>query len=151
VGSREGPLLAAEQLAFDEVGRQGGTVHRDHGPVLPAAHAVDGVGHHPLSRTRLAEDEDGRVRGGHLPDPEQDIIQSVAAAHDLLETQPLTQLLAQVDVLFFQLQLQSLDLLELFPEPGLHLLALVTSMETPIRRSAVPMPGKAVREHKSSG
>ncbi len=70
VGPREGPLFAAEELALDEVGRKGGAVHRDHGPVFPDAQLVDGMGRHPLPGAGLPEDEDGGIGGGHLLDAE---------------------------------------------------------------------------------
>ena len=53
----EGALLVAEQLAFDEVRRQGRAVDRDERRASAGARLVDGVGQQLLAGARLAEEQ----------------------------------------------------------------------------------------------
>ncbi len=73
---------------------------------------MDGVCHHPLPRSRLAEDQDGRIGGRRLPDPKENVLELVTASNDLLEARLLPELLAQVEVLLFKTLLEILDLLQ---------------------------------------
>ena len=63
--AREAPLRMAEQLALEQLGRNGGHVHRDERPAGARAQAVGRPCEQLLARSRLAEDEDrqGRARG----------------------------------------------------------------------------------------
>ena len=66
-GSRKGAFLAAEQLAFNEGARQGGTVDLDHGSVPARTAVVNGTGQQLLPRARFPQQQNGRVGGRHLP------------------------------------------------------------------------------------
>ena len=58
-GPGEGTLLVAEQLTFDEFGRDGGAVELDEGAVAARAGAVDGASHQLLPYPGFAQDADG--------------------------------------------------------------------------------------------
>ena len=84
VGAGVGALLAAEQLALDQVGGEGGAVDGDERAVAARAAAMDGARQEFLARAGLAE-EQHRGRGrGHLRHPEHDETQGVTVADDLV-------------------------------------------------------------------
>ena len=83
VGAGEGALLVAEDLRLDEVLRQGGAVQGDERRVLPRAVVPDRVRHELLAGAALALDEHRRVRGRHLPDERQDVLELPAFADEL--------------------------------------------------------------------
>ena len=51
------PFLVAEQLGFDQSGRNRPAVDRHERLLGPRAHAMDGVGHQLLARAALAHDQ----------------------------------------------------------------------------------------------
>jgi hypothetical protein len=64
VGAREGPLLVAEQLRFDQLLGNGRAVHLDERALAPGRKCVDGPRHQLLAAAVLAVDEDAAVGGG---------------------------------------------------------------------------------------
>ena len=68
VRAGEDALAVAEQLALDQLLRNGGAVHLDEGLFGAQALGVDGVGHQLLARAALAVDQDAAVGGGHQRD-----------------------------------------------------------------------------------
>src|SRR5262249_58444172 len=83
-GPGEGALFVAEQLALDQSGRQGGTVDRDEGFLLPPAAGMDRPRDEFLAGPRLARDENRGVRSRDAPDAVEDGRQSRALPDDLL-------------------------------------------------------------------
>ena len=69
-GDRAGEraLLVAEQLAFEQLGRDGAAVDGDEGPLAARAGVVDGAGRELLARARFAEDQHARIVGSDLAD-----------------------------------------------------------------------------------
>src|SRR5262245_21276259 len=74
-----------EQLAFDQAGRQGGTVDPDKWLFLALARGVDGPGHQLLARAGLTRDEYRSVRRGDTANVSEDGLQRTALADNLLE------------------------------------------------------------------
>ena len=58
----EGPFLVAEDLAFQQIARDGGTVDGNERPVAPLAELVKRLGAQFLSGATLARDENGGLR-----------------------------------------------------------------------------------------
>ena len=58
----KGPGLVAEDLAFDQVARDGGAVDRDERPCRARAALVKQVGDNLLAAARRAGDQDRRIR-----------------------------------------------------------------------------------------
>jgi hypothetical protein len=102
-GPREGPLLVSEQLGLQELLGQRGAIDRHEGPGRPGAVGVNGAGDELLSRAGLAQDQDVRLRARRLPDELEDLGHGGATTDDVLQTQHLLELLAQVPVLEVQL------------------------------------------------
>ena len=66
-GAGEGSSLVAEQLAFEEPGRNGGTVQRDERKVPARAQAVNRARHQLLPRAGFPQDQHGRIgRSNHF-------------------------------------------------------------------------------------
>ena len=99
IGPGERALFPAEQFAFDEVRRHCRAVDRYHRPVLAGTPAVDGARHHSLAGAGLAKEEDCRILGRHLLDPEEYIRDGIALPDDLAEVVLPGNILLQVDVL----------------------------------------------------
>ena len=78
-------LLVAEQLAFQQAGRNGGAVELDKRPVAPRAQPVDGARQQLLAGARLSLDQHCGVGGGYRFDLLQYLAQAGALAHDVLE------------------------------------------------------------------
>src|SRR5712691_4693664 len=66
--AREGPPLVAEELGFEQGGRERRAVDGDEGALPHVRVAVNGPGHELLARARLAADEHGGGGGGHAHD-----------------------------------------------------------------------------------
>ncbi len=66
-GSGEGTVRIAEQLAFQQVPVQSGTVDGHKGTVLPGTGIVDPLGEHLLAGARFAVDHHGELRRGEIP------------------------------------------------------------------------------------
>ena len=98
----EGALLVAEELAFNERRGQGGAVYRDERPVAPRAVRVERAGEQFLAGAGLAEEQDGRVRVGDLPDLLQSRPEGRASPDDLTEVVGLVELRVEIDVLGLQ-------------------------------------------------
>jgi hypothetical protein len=86
----------AEELGFDERGREGGTVDRDEGAVATPAPTMERVGEQSLAGAGLTEEQDGRVRRRDLLDPSEDLAEPRARPDDLVEPARLANLLAEV-------------------------------------------------------
>ena len=82
-GPREGPLLEAEQLAFQQGFGQGAAVHGHEGPLGPVGIAVDEPGHHFLAGAAFAREQHRGVRAGDLADEGVDLPHDGAHAHQL--------------------------------------------------------------------
>ena len=67
-GPGKGPFHITEQLAFQQIFRQSGTIHRHKGTVLAKAFTVDGAGCQFLSGAAFSGDQDIGGRGRHQPD-----------------------------------------------------------------------------------
>jgi hypothetical protein len=61
----------------------------------------------------VSEDKNSRVCRGHLPHPEQDIVEGFAASDDFPEALSLPEFLAQADVLLFKPLFELLNFLQL--------------------------------------
>ncbi len=68
LGPGKRPLAMAEQLAFDQVLRQGAAVDRHQRHLRPQALIVQRPGDQFLAGARLAHHQHGRIGGGHLGD-----------------------------------------------------------------------------------
>src|SRR5208337_3301822 len=68
VGPGEGALLVPEQLALEQVLRDGRTVERQKRRPSPAAVLIDGAGDQFLTGAALAGDQHGDVLGGDAAD-----------------------------------------------------------------------------------
>ena len=66
-GAGEGPLHVAEQLAFQQLGGDGGTVERHEGP-HPAGELMQGAGHQLLAGAGLPLHQHGSIGGRHSGD-----------------------------------------------------------------------------------
>ncbi len=84
-GARERAAHVAEELALEEVLRQGGAVDGDEGMVPARPLEMDGPGGHLLARPALPRDEHGRVGRGHLLDEDIDLLHRPALADHMLE------------------------------------------------------------------
>src|SRR6185503_446452 len=80
LGTGEGPALVAEQFAFQEVFRDGGTVDRDKWSIGPRAVLIDGTGDEFLARSSFAPDEDRDGLGGDATDFLADLLHGAARA-----------------------------------------------------------------------
>ena len=98
----EGALLVAEELAFDERRGEGGAVHRDERACRARAERVDGAGEQLLAGAGLAEEQDGRVRVGDLPDLLQNRPEGRAPPDHLAEVVGLVELRVEIDILGLQ-------------------------------------------------
>src|SRR5437016_5657698 len=81
-GTGEGAALVAEELALQEAGGDGGAVELDERATAPGAERVDQAADQLLASSRLAPDEDGRIRRGHTLDPTDDSPERQAPADD---------------------------------------------------------------------
>ena len=70
----EGALLMAEKLALQEVFGNGAAVDHDERIRLTDAEPVHGAGHELLAGAAFPHDQDGGVRGRHLPDDGEDLL-----------------------------------------------------------------------------
>ncbi len=108
-GAREGPALVAEELAFDEVGRQGGAIDLDERPLPASAGTVNRPGDQLLARAGFSEDEGGRIGGGNLIHLVEHVFQCIAAADDLLKIVYGADFLLEVGTFGFELRFVALD------------------------------------------
>ena len=88
VGPGERPLAMAEQLAFDQVLRQGAAIDRHQRHFRPQALIVQRPGDQFLARARLAHDQHGRIGGGHLGDQAADELHAGRVADQLRASLP---------------------------------------------------------------
>ena len=102
---REGPLLVAEQLRFQQVLGQRRAVDGNEGPRGALAVGVDGPRHQLLARPGLSQHEDIGLGARGLLDQLEHADHGGAAPDDVLEAERLLELLAEVAVLESQLAL----------------------------------------------
>src|SRR5262249_36918463 len=81
----EGAALVAEELTFEEAGRDGGAVELDEGTTAPGTERVDQATDQLLARSRLASDEDRRIRRGDALDQAEDLLERLTVADDSME------------------------------------------------------------------
>ncbi len=99
-----------EELAFQEVLRNGRAVHRDEGGFPARAAGVDGPGDQFLARPGLAGDEDGGFGVGHLAHHGEDPLHGAGGPHDAVELGAPGKLLLQQAVLLGEpLELEPLE------------------------------------------
>ena len=79
IGAGEGALLVAEQLAFQQLGRDGAAVDGDERPLPARAGVVDGAGRELLAGARLAEDQHAGIVRGDLADQARHIANAPAS------------------------------------------------------------------------
>ena len=84
-GARERTALVAEQLAQEELAREGPAVHRLEPGAAAAAQPVKRGRHQLLARTGLAQDQHGHLVRGHAPDPLEEHLHPRALADQSLE------------------------------------------------------------------
>ena len=84
-GTGEGAALVAEELALQEAGGDGGAVELDERATAPGAERVDQAADQLLASSRLAPDEDGRIRRGHTLDQTDDSPERQAPADDSMD------------------------------------------------------------------
>ena len=106
----EGALLPAEQLALDEPGRQGGAVDTHHDVIVAGTEPVDGLGDPLLARAGLAQHQDTGVRGRHLLDLAEHLLDAPALPGDLALRSTRADLDLEVVALGLQSVLQLFDL-----------------------------------------
>src|ERR687891_560273 len=82
MGASECPLLMAEELAFQELLRQGHTVEGDKGLAPPLTPVVDGPGKELLARAALAQQEHGGFTPRRLLCHLQGFLHLAALAYD---------------------------------------------------------------------
>src|SRR5690606_36691236 len=84
VRARERALLVAEELALDQLARNGGAVDLDEGGVLARAQPVDGAADELLAGAALPGDEHARLGGRHLVDVLKQLLHRRAGADHLV-------------------------------------------------------------------
>src|SRR5262249_33707706 len=104
--------LTAEQLAFDERGRNGCTAHPDHLAAVPRAEVVYRSGNHLFAGARLTEEEHGGRSGGHLFDLFEDPPDRGALRDDIARLAQNLDFASELDVFLRELITQLPDLLE---------------------------------------
>ena len=101
-GAGEGALDVAEQVALEQVGRQGAAVDGDERGLGPVRVHVDGPGDELLAGAALALEEDRAPgRGGGL-DEVEDVLHGLALADDVGEAEALPELVLEPDVLVLE-------------------------------------------------
>src|SRR3990170_4719733 len=81
----EGPLLVAEELGFQEISRDRGTVDGEETSVVPPTPVVEGPRHQLLAGAALALDDHAGIGGGHPFDQGEEGLQSRARPDHLFE------------------------------------------------------------------
>lgn len=99
LGTGEGSLFMAEQLAFKDLRRQRGAVHSDQFGLGASAQIVNGTCDQFLAGAAFAFNEDGRPGGRDLLDGLEDGFERVSLAEDALNAELLLDLLLQ-DLVF---------------------------------------------------
>src|SRR5690606_15470503 len=105
----ESPLLAAEQLAFDQRRGDRGAVDADHRAALPRAGVVNLGREELLSSSRLGEQQHGRIGGGNPVNLCQDVPHRGTPSDDKGELSTVRDV-PQLHVLYLQVVFQTLDL-----------------------------------------
>ena len=109
-GAGERTLLMAEQLAFDQRRRQGGTVDAHQRARMAAAPFVERPGEQLLARSRGPHEQDARVGRSDLPQARQGQPQGATLADDVVEIVIALDFLFQAHVVRFEPGVQPLDL-----------------------------------------
>ena len=94
----EGAFLVAEQLGFDQVGRNGGAIDSDKWFVAARAAVVNRAGNQLLSRAGLAQNADPRLARRDTIDLRDDALHRATGPHDFVPPHAP----AQLTVFFFQ-------------------------------------------------
>jgi hypothetical protein len=102
-GAGKSTHFMAEQLALDQVGRQGRTVDLDKGIFGTVTVVMNRIGDQLLSRAAFAADENRGVAFRHLEDHLENLPHLVAVADDVGNTVLVFQLLPEPTVLIPQL------------------------------------------------
>ena len=102
VGAREGALLVAEQLAFQQRLGQRRAGDRDEGFGGAVAGVVDRARHQLLARAALALDEHGAAQAGNLARQLEDLLHARVLGDDVAKVVLAGQLFAQDGVLALQ-------------------------------------------------
>ena len=91
VGAGEGAFFVAEEFAFQQGFGKGGAVDRYKRAVVAGAAGVDGPGDQFLAGARLAADEHGEIRAGHLLNGLVDPVHLRALADQVVVSVPFLQ------------------------------------------------------------
>src|SRR5207237_2045369 len=91
----EGALLVPEELALDQLPREGGAVPLDERLGAPGAVVVERIGHELLARAARPPDEDRQVGVGHLADHVEHALHGRALADHVLEAVRVRDLLLE--------------------------------------------------------
>ncbi|OPZ05947.1 MAG: hypothetical protein BWZ08_02381 [candidate division BRC1 bacterium ADurb.BinA292] len=94
-GAGEGPLLVAEEFAFEDRLGEGGAVDLDEGLVGAEAVVVDRVGDQFLAGAALAADQDGGVALADLGDEVVDVLHDVGVADDVGRAEAILEFLLE--------------------------------------------------------
>ncbi len=97
-GAGERALLVPEKLGFDQLGRHGGAIQGDEGPVAARAALVQGAGDQLLPGPGFAQNADPRFAGGYAVHLSHEAQHHPARVDDFVLADPL----AQIAVLVFQ-------------------------------------------------
>ena len=85
-------LSVTEHFAFKQTLRHAAQIHLDKRPSRAPAIAMDGLGHKFLTRTVLAHNQYGSVRGSYAPDYVEHLHNGRTAAHDQAAVEPIGRL-----------------------------------------------------------
>ena len=123
-GAGEGPFLIAEELALQQVFREGRHVDGHEGPVPPPGGPVDRVGEQLLAGAGLADQQDGALADSHPPQHLLGLLDGIRLPDHILKA--VLGAVALVKQLVAQLAL-----------PGLH---VVEPLQDGKRADAGPLP-----------
>ena len=110
-GPREGALLVAEHLAFQQPRGNGGAVELDESALPPRAQVVDGPRHQLLAGPGLAVDQHRGIGGRHRLHLLEDGLQRAALPDDFLEAIVRADFVFQIDLFLRQARIQLFDAL----------------------------------------
>src|SRR5258708_19871873 len=82
-GAGERPSFMSKQFAFEQTGRNGGTVEFDKCAVLTLAVVVNSARHQLLARPRVAQQQHGRIPPSARLHPPQNLLQAWTAPDDV--------------------------------------------------------------------
>src|SRR5882724_3313450 len=109
-GAGERPLFMSEQFAFEQTGWNSSAVEFDKRSVLAPAVVVNSTGDQLLSRTRIAQQQHGRIACCYCLHQFQDVLQRWTASNDLLKVQLAANLFFEIYLFLGKLVFEFRDL-----------------------------------------